>query len=243
VALTVRAPGGRPIERYAVVVLAERTLEGLAFFAEGDRANGTFSVRVSDPVPFLSQLVKTQPVYRQGDLEDYIRGLIVSSLADTLGELGKGLMDLPKIYREIGIGLKSLLVDEAKTAGLEIVDLNVLAITPPEEVQRAIDQRSSMSAVGNLADYQRYQMGRAIPDMAAQPGGLGGQLGLALMVPEMMRQALQPAAAPAVPGVTIVEEPKADPFSKIRQLKELLDIGAITPEEFARKKEELLKSI
>lgn len=208
------------------------------------RANGKFSVQVKDPSLFQSKLVKTMAVFRQSDVEEYMRGMIVSALTDTLGELAKGLMELPKLYREIGIGVKSLLADEFATCGLEIVDLNVLSITPPEEVQKAIDQRSSMSALGNMAEFQQYQMGKSLPDMAAQPGGLGGQLGMAMMVPQLMQQAMRPQAPAApTPGVQIIEDVKPDPFAKIKQLKELLDIGAITPDEFNRKKEELLQKI
>jgi hypothetical protein len=36
---------------------------------------------------------------------------------------------------------------------------------------------------------------------------------------------------------------QVDPFAKIKQLKELLDIGAISPQEFDAKKAELMKMI
>ena len=48
----------------------------------------------------------------------------------------------------------------------------------PPEVEAAIDKRSSMSAIGNLNDYVKYQMAQGM----AQPGGGGGVAGSAAEV-------------------------------------------------------------
>ncbi|MBI2930357.1 MAG: SPFH domain-containing protein [Planctomycetes bacterium] len=211
------------------------------------KAFGTCSVTIKDPVVFLSTQVKTAPVFRVGDIQDYLRTIIVEALVDTLGELGKSVVELPRFYREISAGIKALLADEFKTSGLEIVDLNIGAITPPPELQEAMNKRGAMTAIGNLAEYQQYQMGQAMPEMARSPAGMsaglnvGAQLGMAMMVPQMLQSAVRPPQP--TPGVQIIEGEKPDPFAKIKQLKELLDMGAITPEEFNRKKEELLKTI
>ncbi len=108
--------------------------------------------------------------------------------------------------------------------------------------------------------YQQVGMADAMKTMAANPGqGSGGgggtamdtgvNLGLAMMMPQMMNQMLNPGAQPgtagapgAAVGVTAVATP-VDPFAKIKQLKELVDMGAISKEEFEAKKAELLKSI
>ena len=39
------------------------------------------------------------------------------------------------------------------------------------------------------------------------------------------------------------ENPAEDPLSKIKRLKELLDIGALTHEQFASKRDELLARV
>jgi hypothetical protein len=45
----------------------------------------------------------------------------------------------------------------------------------PEEVEKAIDSRSSMRVIDDLARYQQYQLGAAMPVAAANPaGGLAG---------------------------------------------------------------------
>ncbi len=214
------------------------------------KAFGSCSITIKDPLVFLTQQVKTAPIFRVSDLQEYLRTIIVEAFIDTLGELNKSVVELPRFYREISAGIKALLADELKTSGIEFVDFNIGAITPPPELQEAMNKRGAMAAIGDMAQFQQYQMGQALPDAAKTPNsgiGVGAGLGMAMMVPGMMANAFQPppraAAAGPTPGVQAVEEAKPDPFAKIKQLKELLDMGAITAEEFAKKKEELLKGI
>jgi membrane protease subunit (stomatin/prohibitin family) len=105
--------------------------------------------------------------------------------------------------------------------------------------------------------YQQVGMADAMKEMAsksgsggAKPGGgspmdTGVNLGLAMMMPQMMAGMLQPGVGANPPGVHAVpQQPQQpDPFVKLRQLKELLDIGAITPAEFDAKKVELMARI
>lgn len=100
-------------------------------------------------------------------------------------------------------------------------------------------------------NYQQVGMTDAMKTMAATPGGEGGgggamqtgvNLGLAMMMPQMMQGMMQGGGAGAA-GAVPVAAPKPDPFAKIKQLKELFDMGAISKEEFEAKKAELMKEI
>ena len=82
-------------------------------------------------------------------------------------------------------------------------------VTPPEEVQKYIDQRSSMGALGNMNQYMQFQTAQAIRDAANNPGGageaqgtglgagLGVGMGMAMM--DQMRQAMQGGQGQPVP--------------------------------------------
>jgi membrane protease subunit (stomatin/prohibitin family) len=102
--------------------------------------------------------------------------------------------------------------------------------------------------------YQQVGMADAMVAMGeAGPGaGGGGQspmdtgmnLGLAMMMPQMMSGMLQgqgPAGVTPVAAAAPTET--VDPIPRIKQLKELLDIEAISKEEFDLKKAELMKRI
>jgi membrane protease subunit (stomatin/prohibitin family) len=179
------------------------------------RAFGKFAVRVSNSQLFVNTIVGTRGAYSTDGVESYFRDVIVSRLTDVLGENLTSIFDLPKLYDELGMGLKSRVADDFGKYGIELVDLYLGAITPPEEVQKMIDERSGMGALGDMNTYLKFKTARAIGDAAQQPGGAGGVIGAGLglgmgagvgaMLPGMMRDAMQaggpaPQAAPPQPA-------------------------------------------
>ena len=146
------------------------------------------------------------------------------------------------------------MADDFGKYGIELVDLFLGAITPPEEVQKLIDERSGMGAIGDMNAYMTFKPARAIGDAASQPGGgaggtvgaglgIGMGAGLGAMLPGMMREAMQGGAAPAAPAApaAAAAAPAGNPVAdKLRQLKSLLDEGLISQEEFNAKRQKLL---
>ncbi len=174
------------------------------------RAFGKYSFRVSDSALLVNTLVGTQGKYTTEDATAYLKDLVCARLTDLLGTLGIGLLDLPSKYDEVASAVRAKVADEFQQYGLNLVDLFINAITPPEEVQKAIDARSAMGALGDLNAYLRYQTAQSMSRMAEQPGA-GGQgagamamgmgAGMGMMMPGMIQQAMsaQPYPAPAAP--------------------------------------------
>ena len=138
------------------------------------RAFGRFSMRIVEPQMFLQQLVGTRGAYTTDAIEDFLRDLCVSRLNDLLGETMKTVLDLPRYYDEIAGGLKGRVADDFSKYGLELVDFLIGAITPPEDVQKVIDERSGMGAVGNMQQYMAYKAARGVEAAANNPGESGG---------------------------------------------------------------------
>jgi membrane protease subunit (stomatin/prohibitin family) len=214
------------------------------------RAFGKFAVRIANAQQFVNTVVGSRGLYTTQGIEDYFRDVIVARLTDVLGENLTSIFDLPKLYDELAMGLKSRVADDFSKYGIELVDLYLGAITPPEEVQKVIDERSGMGALGDMNTYMKFKTARAIGDAAANPGGgagstvgagigLGMGAGVGAMLPQMMREAMQGGnAAPAAPTpAAAAGSPVAD---KLRQLKGLLDEGLISQEEFNAKRQKLL---
>ena len=165
------------------------------------RAFGVFSLRVIEPQLFVNTMVGTQHRFTTGDVEGFLRDIIVSRLNDVLGETLKTLLDLPRYYDELAVALKTRVHEDFDKYGLELVDFYINSITPPEEVQKVIDERSGMAAVGNMNDYMRFKAARAVGDAAQQEGGgqgaagqgmgLGLGAGLGMMLPGMIQQSMQ----------------------------------------------------
>ena len=178
------------------------------------RANGIYSIQVSDPKLLVTQLVGTRSIYTTSQIEDFLRGIIVGRMADLLGENLDSVLDLPRYFDELGAGLKARIKDDFAQYGLQMVDFVVNAITPPEEVQKRIDERSGMEAVGGMDRYFQFKAAQAIGDLAKGGGGggegsgtgiggaaaaglgLGAGAGIGLMIPGMFQQAMAGGAQP-----------------------------------------------
>ena len=182
------------------------------------RAFGRFSMRVADPGIFVQQLVGTRGKYATDAIEDFLRDVCVARLNDLLGETLKTVLDLPRYYDELSGGLKGRVADDFGKYGMELVDFLIGAITPPEEVQKMIDERAGMGAIGNMQQYLAFKAARGIEAAATNPGEGGGAAslglgaGIGMMMPQMIAGAMggsqarpgapTPGPATGVPGVT-----------------------------------------
>ena len=76
----------------------------------------------------------------------------------------------PRATRELGDALLPLINPQVTAKyGIEITSFLVENVSVPPEVEAAIDKRSSMSAIGNLNDYVKFQMAESMTK-----GGDGG---------------------------------------------------------------------
>ncbi len=153
------------------------------------RAFGKYSLRVADPQLFVGSVVGTRGIVSAEAINSFMRDIIVARLNDLLGENLKTIFDLPAHYDEISAGLKARVADDFAKQGLELVDFIISAITPPEEVQKMIDERSSMGAIGDMSAYMQYKAAQSIQDAAKNPGGAAGQgmgFGLGMGYGQMM---------------------------------------------------------
>ena len=179
------------------------------------RAYGVYSVRVADAQLFVNKIVGTQNVYTSDALNDFFRNIIVSRLNNLLGETLKSVLDLAKSYDALDAAAKARVKDDFGQYGIELVDLVINAITPPDDVQKVIDERTGMGVVGNMNQYLQYKSARAIEEAAANSSGaagatagLGVGAGIGFAMPQMISQAMQSAAqnsapAPSAPAATV----------------------------------------
>lgn len=163
------------------------------------RAFGSFSMKVEQSQLFINKVVGTEGRFSTDEIEGFLKGMIISRLADLLGETLETIFDLPQYYDEIGTLAKSRLGDDFGKYGIQMVDFYVQAITPPEEVQARIDERSAMGALGDLNQYMRFKTATAMGDAATNEGGggaagagvgMGAGLGMGMTMANMMGQTM-----------------------------------------------------
>lgn len=169
------------------------------------RAFGKYATKVRDAQVFINTFVGSQGVQTSDGVESYTKDMIVARLNDVLGENLKTVLDLAKNYDELSDALKARVHDDFLKYGLELVDFFIGAITPPEDVQKVIDERSGMAAVGNMGAYMQFKAAKAMEEAAQNPSGngaasgmgLGVGAGMGMMIPGMIGQAMQQAGASA----------------------------------------------
>ena len=198
------------------------------------RSYGSFSIQVQDSMLFVNKVVGTMGLYTTGVIEDYLRGIIISKLNVVLGKMLKSVFDIPVMMDDLNLVFRTELQQDFAGLGLTLHDLYIQSISVPEEVQGMIDTRSGMNAVGNLDQYMKLKVADSLSDAANNSGNAGAGMGLGagigMAMPNMIQQAMQTNATESV-------------TDKLKNIKELLDLGALTQEEFDIKKKELLKQI
>lgn len=171
-------------------------------------AFGVFAYRVTRPEIFLRQVFGTLPSFTTKDITGYLRRLLVSSLADTIGESRLAALDMVNSYDELGAAAKEKLQSKFEELGLSLQSLTVESVSLPEEVEKVIDKRTSMGVLGDMGTYAQYQSAEAIRDAARSDGaggfaGMGVGLGAGLQVGQAFAGAMAANAAPASKEETI----------------------------------------
>lgn len=217
------------------------------------RASGKFSMRVKDPQLFINEIVGTQGKYTTNEIEDYLRDSIVSKLNTVLGKNLKTVFDLGQYYPQIESGIKAEVTDFFNSMGIELTDLIIVGIVPPDEVQEKINERSSMGAIGNLDNYMKFKTAMAMEKAAENEGaggtaGLGVGLGAGMTMANMMMGSMQQNQNPQnqqnnQQNNPPVQQSQDDVLATIEKLAKLKDAGALTQEEFDTKKKDLLSKL
>ena len=167
------------------------------------RAFGTFDFKITDAPVFLKEVAGTDHHFRLDEFADTMRSRIVSVFSDALASAGVPALDVASRYSELGDALPPLINPQVSAKyGIEITSFLIENVSVPPEVEAAIDKRSSMSVIGNLNDYVKFQMAESMTQpgeggsAAAMPAQMAMGFGLAQ---EMVKQMQQPAGATPPP--------------------------------------------
>lgn len=159
------------------------------------RGNGVYSMRIAEPMLFLNSVVGRQAIYTTGDIQEYLREVVIARLNDLLGEKLDSILDLPKEYTELAAELSAIVRAEFQKYGLELLEFYISSITPPEEVGQMIDQRSGIEAIGDLDKFLKFGMAKGMSGSSGA-GSVGTMMGVAggvgLMMPGMLSKVFSP---------------------------------------------------
>jgi membrane protease subunit (stomatin/prohibitin family) len=151
------------------------------------RAFGTYDFRVRDPLRFLREVAGTDDHFRLDDFSTTMRSRIVSVFSGALANSHVPVAEVATRFTELGEALLPLINPAlAEKYGLEMTSLVVENVSVPPEVEQAIDKGASMTAIGNLNDYVKYQMAQGFEKGAPGTVGIGAELAVGMSVAQQI---------------------------------------------------------
>jgi membrane protease subunit (stomatin/prohibitin family) len=210
------------------------------------RAFGMYSYAVSDARKFFTGISGTRAVYTRDDLEEQLRGILVSTMASSLGASSKPFLDMAANQTLMADEVRGALQAAFEKYGLALDVFNVTSINLPEDLQEALDKRIAMGMVGDLSKYTQYQVANAVPLAAQNESGLAGVgagLSAGVVFGQTMAQGLAGAHGAPAAGAAAAAPATLDVEARLGQLKSLLDKGLISVGDFDAAKSEVLKKL
>ena len=213
------------------------------------RAFGMYSYAIADARKFFTSISGTRALYTRDDLEEQLRGILLSTMATSLGSATASFLDMAANQTLMASQVEGAINSAFEKYGLGLDLFNITSINLPEDLQEALDRRIAMGMAGDLNKFTQYQVASAVPLAAQNEGGMAGvgaSLSAGLVLGQTMGAGLagaQHAAAAPAPGASPAPPAAPDPEQRLAQLKGLLDKGLISAGDFEAAKAEVIKRL
>jgi membrane protease subunit (stomatin/prohibitin family) len=175
------------------------------------RAHGIYNFQVVQPVLFINSLVGTMGEMHTDSIADYLKMVIVSRFNDYLGQTLDTIFNLPGKFDELSEELQQRLTTDFSDFGLRLTHLYITSITPPEEVQGAIDDKSRMGLIHDMEKFLQLKTAMAMEKAAESQSeaGAGLGMGMGMMLPGIFarNQVQSPQASNQLAPATLMKCP------------------------------------
>ena len=137
-------------------------------------AFGIYTIRIKDPGIFIKDISGTEGRFTTDQIQENLRGKIGLRIKEVMPELGISIIDMEAKVSVMGTMLRERIGADFEGMGIELCEVQVQDIGLPEEVEKAIDKRGAIAAVGNLQAYTQYETASSIHDAATTPNSAAG---------------------------------------------------------------------
>lgn len=217
------------------------------------RAFGSWGIKVTDPKPLLEKIVGTQSITESDKIESYFEGLIIQRLSNDLAtfftEKQGSIFNANAQLNEFSDFTHNDLQKTFSEYGIQIVNFEVQRVSIPDEdmkkFQDVLGKKMEVEQLGQAQVTQNYTTIKSfdVMEKAAEneggvaggmmAGGLGIGMGMGAGVP-MGQQVGQNMNAQGD------NKQSEDPMVKLQKLKQMLDSGLITEEDYNQHKSRIL---
>ncbi len=165
------------------------------------RAFGSYAIRVTDPGVFMKEIVGTDGEFTQDEISGQIRNIVVQKVSQSLAASGIPALDMAANTQDLSRIVAQAIEPTLKDYGLSMPELYIENISLPPEVEKVLDQRSSMGIVGDLNKYTQFSAAQAIQAAGSAGGdsamGTGMGMGMGMGMAQAMANAMGGMGAPA----------------------------------------------
>ena len=170
---------------------------------------GSYAFKVDDAGVFLKELFGTNSSFETDDITDWLKTMLISALTDALGESKISALDLAGNTLEFNQIVKATIQNKFKEVGLLLTNLFIENMSVPQEVEKAIDERSKLGILGDKTDVMmKIAAAEAMKDAAKNEGmggafmGAGVGIGAGAGMGNVFAEAFKSASSPAQPQQT-----------------------------------------
>jgi membrane protease subunit (stomatin/prohibitin family) len=209
------------------------------------RAFGTYTVKVTDPAKFLTEIVGTDGEFTMDEISFQLRNIIVQEFSRVIASSGIPVLDMAANTADLGKLVADAISATIADYGVSLPELYIENISLPPAVEAAMDTRTSRGIAGDLNAHMQYSTAEALRQGGETSGAMGAGLGagLGMAMAQQMGQrgpwGAAPAAAPMAPPPPPIEHvwhvaeggATTGPFSKAT-MGQMVASGTLTRETF-----------
>lgn len=166
---------------------------------------GSYAFKVEDAGVFMRELFGTNSSFATRDITDWLKTMLISALTDAIGESKISALDLAGNTTEFNEIVTANIQNKFKDIGLKLTNLFIENMSVPEEVEKAIDERSKYGILGDKTDVMmKVAAAEAMKDAAKNQGtggafvgagmGIGAGAGIGSVFADAFRSAQQQPA-------------------------------------------------
>jgi membrane protease subunit (stomatin/prohibitin family) len=134
------------------------------------RAFGTYSMRVTDPGKFMTEIVGTDGEFTADEISFQIRNVILQEASRVLAGSNIPVLDMAANTGDLGKIITTAITPKIAEYGLSLPEFYIENISLPEEVEKVLDKRTSIGIAGDLNKYMQFNAAESMD----QPGGTMG---------------------------------------------------------------------
>lgn len=145
------------------------------------RAFGSYTIRVSDPARFMTEIVGTDGDFTQDKIAGQIRNVLVQKVSRVLAASQIPALDMAANTKDLSDIVGKAIEPTLTEYGLAMPELYIENISLPPEVEKVLDQRTSMGIAGDLNKYTQFAAAQAMQKAAEQgESGMGTGIGMGM---------------------------------------------------------------